>query len=666
MTSRQSQSELFSSSAAKGLCAVQSTTVMPLRDWLKPPKNLLLGLLLLTFISVSSLGWFGWRLLQQEQVIEAHRSQDRLQQAAGRIAAALQRALAETDDRVNTWANESPADGSPDQGLLLVMRDDKLSAFPPGRLLYWPSPPPEKDADPDAFEQGEDLEFQLGQLSQAVDWYRQVANSNHVDASIRAGALMRLARALRKLGRNGESRKAYASLALMRGVIVAGVPAELLARHELCDLTGRDAEALRRDLLQGRWRLTGGQFGFYWSDVSRLAGGQEEPPAEGIGLAEAAAAIWKQMKREPRAHGESSVSVNGKEFLIFWHGELAHRVVLLTPPESILSKAPIIEDVSYAIADGDGRLLAGKEQQVRHATVRVLVGPFPWTVQVSDLHAWPDVAMRSRSQFLRVAIGIMLLFLVLGTYFIARAIRREIEVSHLQADFVSAVSHEFRSPLTSMRQLSEVLAEGRVPSDERRQTYYETLVRETTRLQRLVETLLDFGRMDAGGRRYRFETLEAASLAKRVMQEFERHPATAGRQIELKGSSQGCAMEADPEALFVALRNLVDNAIQYSPPDTVVQLEWAGDNGHVAIHVRDEGAGIVPAERKAIFEKFVRGTAASDNNVKGMGLGLAMVREIVLAHGGEIKVTSEIGKGSTFTLLLPRVKKDDTNSGCGR
>ena len=97
----------------------------------------------------------------------------------------------------------------------------------------------------------------------------------------------------------------------------------------------------------------------------------------------------------------------------------------------------------------------------------------------------PGTGLPESQRFLLLGMGVMVLFLIAGTYFIARAVRREMEVSRMQSDFVSAVSHEFRSPLTSIRQLSEILELGRVPSDERRQVYYTTLVRETQRLQRL-------------------------------------------------------------------------------------------------------------------------------------------------------------------------------------
>jgi signal transduction histidine kinase len=109
--------------------------------------------------------------------------------------------------------------------------------------------------------------------------------------------------------------------------------------------------------------------------------------------------------------------------------------------------------------------------------------------------------------------------------------------------------------------------------------------------------------------------------------------------------------------MSVALRNLVDNALKYSPNAAAVWVEWGRENGRVAIRVRDCGAGIPEAERKAIFRKFVRGSAALAGNVKGSGVGLAMVQHIVAAHGGEIAVESQPGKGSTFTIRLRAVEK---------
>jgi signal transduction histidine kinase len=172
-----------------------------------------------------------------------------------------------------------------------------------------------------------------------------------------------------------------------------------------------------------------------------------------------------------------------------------------------------------------------------------------------------------------------------------------------------------------------------------------------------VEALLNFGRMEAGARLYRFEELDAATVVHRVVSEFEPQVAGLGRHIELNGTRSQCPIEADPEALSVALRNLVDNAIKYSPNHPTVWVEWGMEDEYVAIRVRDQGAGIAESERKKIFRKFVRGSAAADCNVKGSGVGLAMVRHIVAAHRGRIRVASQPGRGSTFTMLLPGVGK---------
>jgi signal transduction histidine kinase len=201
-----------------------------------------------------------------------------------------------------------------------------------------------------------------------------------------------------------------------------------------------------------------------------------------------------------------------------------------------------------------------------------------------------------------------------------------------------------------------LLAHGRVPSEERRHLYYRTLLRESARLERLVEGLLNFGRMEAGARQYHFEELDTSKLIHKVVAEFGPQLEAQGRHIELSGTPAPLKIDGDPEAISVALRNLVDNAIKYSPGRPTVWIEWGKSSHYVAIRVRDQGPGIPESERRKIFRRFVRGSAAEATNAKGSGVGLAMVRHIVAAHGGEITISSETGRGSVFTMLLPEVK----------
>jgi signal transduction histidine kinase len=141
-----------------------------------------------------------------------------------------------------------------------------------------------------------------------------------------------------------------------------------------------------------------------------------------------------------------------------------------------------------------------------------------------------------------------------------------------------------------------------------------------------------------------------------VVEEFGPQLEQQGRRIVLSGADAPLRVEADPEAIRVALRNLVDNALKYSPGEPAVWVECGVDDHYVAIRVRDRGPGVSGAERRKIFRRFVRGSAARATNAKGSGVGLAMVRHIVAAHGGEITVASEPGKGSVFTMLLPEGK----------
>jgi signal transduction histidine kinase len=631
---------------------------MPLREWLKPPRSLLIVLSLLTLVAVLSLIWFGLRLLEQERAADEARRQEQMERGADRVAASMRGILAETREELNAWSITPTHDGQPDQGVFLAGKSEQVSAHPEGRLLYWPSALPDKEAPASVFAEGERLEFVQEQQERAADWYRGLAES-HASAAVRAGALMRLARVLRKLGRKKDSSAVYMKLARFSQEQVAGVPAELVARNEMCELHARTAEAeqLKKDLLSGRWRLSRGQFEFYWLEAVRLSRHDESLPMASVALTNAAAVAWKESLNDAADRGERTLWVEGKPFFATWQAGAQGHSLLLLPMDAILQRLSHSEEVVWAIVDGEGRVLAGRRDPVDRAAVRTgAEGRLPWNLYVTGVLSTSDASLLARKRFVLSAVTILVLCVLAGSHFIARAIRKEMEVAKLQANFVSAVSHEFRSPLTSIRQLAELLAEGRATND-RRQVYYDTLVRETSRLQRLVETLLDFGRMEAGARRYQFQTLEAGDLAREVTAEFEPQIAGSGRYIEMNGPLGQCAIQADREALAVALRNLIDNALKYSPQRAAVRVEWGRENGCVAIRVRDQGHGIRVSEQKMIFQKFVRGSAAAAGQVKGTGVGLTIACQIAAAHRGEISVISELGRGSTFTLLLPSAEK---------
>jgi signal transduction histidine kinase len=176
----------------------------------------------------------------------------------------------------------------------------------------------------------------------------------------------------------------------------------------------------------------------------------------------------------------------------------------------------------------------------------------------------------------------------------------------------------------------------------------------------MVENLLDFGRMEAGRQTYHMEETNASELAASVVEDFQERSALSGHRLDWTppetGTTEangGVRIRADREALTLALRNLIDNALKYSPESSTVSVSVNCRNGIAGISVEDCGAGISSQEHRQIFKKFVRGASAKDLNVKGTGIGLAMADEIVRAHGGRLELASQLGRGSRFTILLP-------------
>ncbi|MEK7404530.1 MAG: histidine kinase dimerization/phospho-acceptor domain-containing protein [Acidobacteriota bacterium] len=204
---------------------------------------------------------------------------------------------------------------------------------------------------------------------------------------------------------------------------------------------------------------------------------------------------------------------------------------------------------------------AERDESLRRAEETAL----PWTLAV----ALADPAKEREASAIRSRLLFWLLSLVTalsigGGYLGWRLIRRELSLAQMQADIVAAVSREFRTPLTSMRQISAALSEGRIPDEERKQAYYNVLTRATERLHRLVEALLDLGRMESGAMRYRMEPLDLAAAASSIAGDFGREVGDKGFAVHTDIPSDHVPVKADAEALDRALWNLLDNAVKYS------------------------------------------------------------------------------------------------------
>jgi two-component system phosphate regulon sensor histidine kinase PhoR len=236
-----------------------------------------------------------------------------------------------------------------------------------------------------------------------------------------------------------------------------------------------------------------------------------------------------------------------------------------------------------------------------------------------------------------------------------RGVSQEVRLSQLRTDFVSAVSHEFRSPLSSILALSERLESSRVRDPAKLAQYHQVIGQEARRLSALVTRLLEFAQIEEGKKVYSFERVELVGIACEALQSC--HYPVRQERIRLCGEDAAPLwVRADRIALRHCIQNLIENAVKYSPSDSPIAVTCASASGSNVVEVHDRGIGIPLAEQGRIFEKFYRGRQASELDVQGVGIGLALVRHVMERHGGSVSVQSQPGQGSRFRLHLPRAE----------
>lgn len=250
-------------------------------------------------------------------------------------------------------------------------------------------------------------------------------------------------------------------------------------------------------------------------------------------------------------------------------------------------------------------------------------------------------------------IGLLVAMLGVGLAMTVRVVRREVELSRQQQEFIASVSHEFKSPIAGIRLLLERLSGRPARSSERTETYYATIHRELGRLERLVDRLLAVQHIQTGQARYTFEPTSLVEVAQTAVDLLRPQADAKSIGLELQAEEDLPAVSADEAALTDALENLLDNAIKYSPPETQVTVYIGQTDGQVQVDVQDQGVGIDPEEQDRIFDRFYRGQRGDQHDVRGTGLGLALVSAVAEAHEGTIEVDSTPGEGSRFSLRLP-------------
>ena len=584
----------------------------------------------LAVLPLLGLMWAIYFLFAQERALEQGRRRERLSRTADLIASELQRALSDAE-RLLIEGQQSWPDGA----VAATFHHDHLVVKPAGRIAYLPVPE---------------------RLPEA-------------DAGSGASSLLLAASRLLADGSNDEAWQMFGRLLDEPPFLVGDAPSIVAARYARClilERTGRTADLreeaarLGADMHSFGPYLTDAAYELYAENVGRWT---EAPmPDAPVAVSAALEMLWERWaanRLRPATSGRELINGSG-EVLALWQvlpDRLAALVVpgdfrvtaWAAPAEAVAREhdATIVAltSLSASIADGPGQpgdtftRAAGRDG-------------LPWAITVAPLPASSDAPFRQRRAILVASFLTLALMMGAASYAIVRSVSRELAVARLQSDFVSAVSHEFRTPLTALKQFVEVLREQPALSEAQRRQCYDAQARAVDRLSRLVESVLDFGRIEAGTRPYRLEPHDGGALVHAVVAEFNHHAEHAGYRASVEGGSTAI-VQMDPEAVSRALWNLLDNAMKYSPDDKVIRVSVQTASDSVRIEVIDRGIGIAASESSDVFKRFHRGADVLSRGIPGTGIGLAMVSEIMRAHGGSVELESRPGAGSTFTLVFP-------------
>jgi signal transduction histidine kinase len=339
-------------------------------------------------------------------------------------------------------------------------------------------------------------------------------------------------------------------------------------------------------------------------------------------------------------------------------GSMKGRVVALfrtatvqAQTQTILSRQALPSGVRVQAAPPDAPISTGA--MIQMMTGERLPG---WQLVLIGSGSDPFEDLAARQMTLYFWIGSLVIgAVVLLALLAVRIIRRSLRVAGMKADLVAAVSHELKTPLTSMQLLVDTLLEDPVMDPVKTREYLEMMARENSRLSLLIANFLAFSRMERNKYKFEFASVRVVEVVDAAVHAAGERFQEPGCELNVEVAPGLSNIHADESALVTALVNLLDNAYKYTPEEKRITLRAFAANGAVCFEVRDNGIGIAPREMKRIFLKFYQADRRLSRSGGGCGLGLSIVRFLVEAHGGSVKVASEPGKGSTFTVALGAV-----------
>jgi two-component system phosphate regulon sensor histidine kinase PhoR len=416
---------------------------------------------------------------------------------------------------------------------------------------------------------------------------------------------------------------------------------------------------LLSDLTFARYTISPVELSYYMGEVRRLAARIEQDPL-------IPAADRDQVNRLlnspfPRLYQRYRAGVGmrevegrvdhfgGKEYVHF-DRRIGERIVLVLAPadeiQSIFAAA-----LGPGFREGYQVFLSGEipaNSADRFEKVLQLEVPYLGSgVTLSRDKTQTSTLARARQTFLSALVSLALVMFFLGGFLIARDIKRHLEVAHLKAEFIANVSHELKTPLTTIRMFAETLFHGRCRKESERDYLHRILI-QSDHLTMLIDNILQLSRAD-----------EVVLEQRRSERDLKGLVHEAWDQMRIRWDDRSVAVNVpeginffcDANLMLLAIGNLLDNAAKYGNPTEPIQVTAGLDRRNIWISVADKGMGIPAQEQAKIFNRFYRATNASARS--GMGLGLFLVQKIADLHGGKVDFQSREGEGSTFTLRVP-------------
>jgi signal transduction histidine kinase len=553
----------------------------------------------------------------------------------------------------------------------------------------------------DSLNKPQNLEFVQCDLDAAEAVYRETFEAA-VNPTLRVSALLGLARVRAKSGRWRKAIDAYQSAVeeygaqreengLMVGPAAALRIAEIAFENAAPDefaQSGQELLSAHAEVQKHRAQLTQEEANFFDKQLTSLTEKFIEKntgsPAQNSRLRSMLALIAARSRHEALAMG-AALRLAGDGFLegngLAGCESEGERFVLLGAPVVIAGRQFVVcafapvhevehkliaaeverlatrEEVGLVITDSKRGVVAGEAPGARSFRLGGSVFPDP----LSDLRAeaylkgYESLAALSniRTNIYVWAVALAITGIIAGAIVTYVSVSRTMRAAELKSDFVSNVTHELKTPLTSIRMFAETLYDGRVKDEQDAKECLETIVSESERLSRLIDKVLDFRAIEKGKRKFDFRQADLRKVILSSLETFRRQMRGCEATVYVNIPSDLPHVRMDPDAIGEVLLNLLTNAYKYSPSeDRRIWVKVQAGGGTARVSVEDRGIGIPKRELKAVFEKFYRVDDLLTREVDGTGLGLTISRYVAQAHGGSIGVESKEGKGSKFTLVL--------------